>query len=370
VNQCAPTTSAGTPTQVVLSLLTLVPGGMGGSETYVRGLTRALSQRTDVDVSVLLPISALGTFENEVREIALPMLRGGESTIARLATVTRAANPWFTGRKALVKTNLVHYPLTVPVPIRPRGMPTVQTIHDVQHHDLPELFSRQERAYRAITYDRPSRRADRIITISEFCKKRVTAHLGVDPARVTVAHLGVDAELFVPNSGPRESFVLYPARVWPHKNHSRLVEAVALLRERLPGMRLVLTGGGSRELGLLPEWVEHRGLVSDGELRELYRRAACLAFPSLYEGFGLPPLEAMASGCPVAAATSGSLPEVCGGAAILFDPEDVTAIAVALHQAIMGRERLAPGGLRRARLFTWRACADIHAETYRELAGG
>jgi glycosyltransferase involved in cell wall biosynthesis len=142
---------------------------------------------------------------------------------------------------------------------------------------------------------------------------------------------------------------------------------MAVLRARLPDVRLVLTGGGREALGPLPEWVEHLGHVSDAALRDLYRSASCLAFPSLYEGFGLPPLEAMASGCPVAAATSGSLPEVCGDAAVLFDPRDVDAISSAMYVAITSRERLVPLGLARARLFTWRACADAHAETFREL---
>ena len=144
---------------------------------------------------------------------------------------------------------------------------------------------------------------------------------------------------------------------------------MGLVREALPGTRLVLTGGAAPQLGPLPDWVEHRGLVSVEELRDLYRAASCLAFPSLYEGFGLPPLEAMASGCPVATATSGSLPEVCGNAAVLFDPRDVEAIASAIGEAIASRERLVPLGLARARELTWRACADVHADVYRELAG-
>jgi glycosyltransferase involved in cell wall biosynthesis len=357
------------PTKVVLSMLTLVPGGMGGSETYARAVTRELANRPDLDLSVLLPASARG-LAGPGREVVLPQIRGAGSTAARIAAVTRAANPLFRGREHLRGADVVHYPVTVPVPRPFRGTPMVHTIHDVQHRDLPELFSAQERGYRAIAYDRPARRADRIITISEFCKERVVERLGVEPDRVAVAHLGVDTDVFSPHDGPRESFVLYPARVWPHKNHPRLLAAMALLRERLPDVRLVLTGGGAEDLGPLPTWVEHRGRVSETDLRDLYRSAACLAFPSLYEGFGLPPLEAMASGCPVAASTSGSLPEVCGEAAVMFDPLDVAAMAAALHEAITSRERLVPCGIRRAAEFTWRACADVHARTYHGLAGG
>ena len=103
-----------------------------------------------------------------------------------------------------------------------------------------------------------------------------------------------------------------------------------LVRRDAPALRLVLTGGGLESLGDLPSWVDNRGLVSREELLSLYQRAACLAFPSRYEGFGLPPLEAMASGCPVAAAAAGSLPEVCGDAATMFDPDDAADMAQAI----------------------------------------
>ena len=128
--------------------------------------------------------------------------------------------------------------------------------------------------------------------------------------------------------------MLYPARGWKHKNHARLIDAMRLVRSRHPEMRLVLTGGGLDALGELPDWVDRRGLVSDEELRDLYRRAGVLAFPSLYEGFGLPPLEAMASGCPVAASDAGSLPEVVGRYAVLFDPLSPESIAGGIEEAM------------------------------------
>jgi glycosyltransferase involved in cell wall biosynthesis len=348
-------------------MVTFVPGGMGGSETYARALTHELVGRSDIDVTVVIPRGAVGLFAG-AREVVVPGLLVGDSTTARLSTVARAAAPWFGRRRALTGAAVVHYPFTVPVPLRPRGIPLVMTLHDVQHHDLPEQFSPAERVYRSATYDRPARRADVVLTISEFCRQRIVEHLHVDPARIVVAPLGVDAAAFTAYDGPREPFVLYPAAGWPHKNHARLLAAMTLLREQGNDLRLVLTGGRAPDLGPLPDWVEHRGRVSEGELRGLYRSASCLAFPSLYEGFGLPALEAMASGCPVAAATSGALPEVCGDAAIMFDPRDVSAMAAAITDAIASRDRLAPLGLARAAEFPWRACADVHADAYRRLA--
>jgi glycosyltransferase involved in cell wall biosynthesis len=270
-------------------------------------------------------------------------------------------------RAAIRAADVVHHPFTVPIPLRV-GVPRVVSVMDVQHLDLREFFSASEVLFRRVAYDAAARRADIVITISEFCRSRIIDTLDIAPERVRVAHLGVDTSKFVPYDGAREEFVLYPARAWPHKNHAPLLEAVQHLRVIRPGLRLVLTGGSPDELGPLPEGVEHLGQVSSDELRALYRRASALVFPSLYEGFGLPPLEAMASGCPVASAKTGSLPEICGDAAVFFEATDPRDIARAVDEAIEARSRLVPLGLQRARRFSWTACADAHVDAYRSVA--
>jgi glycosyltransferase involved in cell wall biosynthesis len=193
--------------------------------------------------------------------------------------------------------------------------------------------------------------------------------LGIEPQRIVVAPLGVDANEFEPNLGPRENLLLYPARGWPHKNHATLFEAFSLLRAQDPTLRLVLTGGGLHGLGAVPAGVEVRGLVGRGELRELYRTAAVLVFPSLYEGFGLPPVEAMASGCPVAASRAGPIPEICADAAVLFDAHDPASIAAGVQEALARSDELRERGLARARSFTWAACAAAHERAYRLAEG-
>jgi glycosyltransferase involved in cell wall biosynthesis len=187
--------------------------------------------------------------------------------------------------------------------------------------------------------------------------------LGLEPARVRAIHLGIDHERFRPGEEEREDFLLYPALGWPHKNHARLFEAFALLRARRSGLRLVLTGYA----GSVPDGAEARGRVPADELLSLYRRAAALVFPSLYEGFGQPPLEAMACGCPVACSNAASLPEVVGDAARLFDPDSVEDMAAAVEEVLDHPDEWRRRGLERATLFSWDACARAHEEVYREL---
>jgi glycosyltransferase involved in cell wall biosynthesis len=200
-----------------------------------------------------------------------------------------------------------------------------------------------------------------VIAISEHVKETLVERLGVERDRISVAPLGVDVERFSPGQGPREPFLLYPANAWPHKNHKRLFAAFEVIRSQRPELRLVLTGVGHAKLGL-PPGVESRGRVSPDELVELYRKASALVFPSLYEGFGLPPLEAMACGCPVVASRAGALPEVCGDAARYFDPTSVEDIADAILDPPGGE-----CGPARAAEFTWDECARRHDAAYDEL---
>ena len=346
--------------RVGLSLLTLIPGISGGSETYARELTRALARIGTNEYAALVPPLAPDAGDG-LPTIIARSYPSSTTTTGRLCAMGSATLRPSRLRSLLGKVDIVHYPLTVPVP-RPAG-PHVITLLDVQHLDLPELFPRGERLFRKLAYDRAARKATEVIVISEFVRGRVIERLGLDPERVHAVWLGVDHERFTP--GPdieREPLLLYPARPWPHKNHARLFEAFARIRRNRPELRLVLTGVG-HDASSLPEGVEARS-VSGAELVELYRKAACLVFPSLYEGFGLPPVEAMACGCPVAAAAAGSLPEVCGEAAVLFDPLDPEAIAAGVEEALVRSEELSQRGVERAAIFTWEKTARAHDRIY------
>lgn len=343
-------------------MLNYVPGGMGGSETYAAEITRELDRRPEIELIRMVSGDADGVIRGG-EELTVPRVRGGHSTRDRVLSLLSGVVGDRRCRAVMRSADVVHYPFTVPMPIARGRAPSVCSVMDVQHLDLPHAFSWAEREYRHFAYDKGARRAAAVLTISEFCKQRIIEHLDVGPERVFVAPLGVDAEFFGAVRAPREEFVLYPARHWPHKNHARLIEAMHVVRRRRPGLRLVLSG----QAGLRgsPEWVENRGLVSRDELRSLYATAACLVFPSLYEGFGLPPLEAMAARCPVAVSRVGALPEVCGDAAVWFDPYDVAAIAAAIESAMDMGERQVSAASERARSFTWQRCTDLHLEAYR-----
>ncbi|HEY9467350.1 MAG TPA: glycosyltransferase, partial [Vicinamibacterales bacterium] len=266
-------------------MLTLVPGGMGGSETYARALTGQLAGVPTIAATAFVPGTARG-FSQGVPETVIESVRLGATTRQRLLGVASATVHARSIRAAMATATVVHYPFTVPVPRPRRQQAMVQSLLDVQHLELPQMFSHGELLYRRRFYEGAAKRADIVVTISEFAKRRMVERLGIADDKVLVAHLGVDVTRFTPNLGPRDNFVLYPARGWTHKNHARLIEAMRILRSQIPDIRLVLTGGALESLGELPDWVDRKGLVSVEELRHLYSTAALLVFPSLYEGFG------------------------------------------------------------------------------------
>ena len=349
--------------RVALSMLTLVPGGMGGSETYAGELTRQLALTSDVSATAFIPESARG-FGHGLPEHIVSGLREGDSTLDRLSAVTGITLRAAELRRAMATADVVHYPFTVPAPKPGKKQASVQSLLDVQHLELPQLFSKAELLYRRQFYEGFAKRADAVITISHFAKERMVELLEIDAERIHVAHLGVDTARFTPNLGERENFLLYPARGWTHKNHRTLIASVEIARRVNPDLRLVLTGGALDALGEVPDWVDRRGLVSEDELLELYRTAGALVFPSLYEGFGLPPLEAMASGCPVAVSDAGSLPEVVGDAAVLFDAKHPEAIAQGIAEALRRAPELSAAGVRHVGKFTWESCLDVHLAAY------
>jgi glycosyltransferase involved in cell wall biosynthesis len=347
--------------QVGLSLLTLVPGVSGGSETYARDLVRALGRVGRHEYRVYLP-SVAADVEGLPHEV-VHEYRAARSMPGRMRAMTQAALFGGRIRRRFRTLDALHFPLSVMIPTVER-IPAVTTVLDIQHEFLPQFFSRAELAYRRRVYGWSIRRSRLVITISRHAAETVVERLGVPEARVRPIHLGLDHEIFQPGEEPRGAFLLYPARAWPHKNHPRLFQAFAELRRSHPGLELVLTAHD----GPVPEGVRSLGRVSREELVRLYRTAAALVFPSLYEGFGQPPLEAMACGCPVACSNVASLPEVVDGAARLFDPTSAEDMVSAVEDVLANADEWRERGLARASEFSWESTAKAHDAVYAELA--
>ena len=240
------------------------------------------------------------------------------------------------------------------------AMPTVLTVHDLAILRAPEVFPRWHRLYGRFGLERVLRGADAIVAVSEFSRDETVALAGVPPEQVRVIPHGVDP-IFTAD-GPRAEgdYVLAVATLEPRKNLARVVEAA---REAQVELRVVgARGWGGVEV---EGWV---GEIPDAELAMLYRGARCVLYPSLYEGFGLPVLEAMACGTPVVTSVATAMEEVAGGAAVLVDPLDVSAIASGIHEAAERRDELVAGGLERASQFTWERAADSVVELWEELA--
>ncbi len=347
--------------RVGISLLTLVPGVSGGSETYVRNLVRALGEVGSHEYRVFLP--RIATDVDGLPTELVPEYRASRSTAGRIIAMTAASVQRRQIQRHFAGLDAIHFPLSVMIP--PVGEPpAVSSVLDVQHEELPEFFSAGERAYRKLVYGWTVRRSRLVVTISHHGARTLVERLGVPEERVRPIHLGIDHTRLYPDGNERSDFLLYPALGWPHKNHARLFDAFAVLRGRHPQLELVLTGYD----GATPAGVRALGRVSADELVRLYRTAAALVFPSLYEGFGQPPLEAMACGCPVACSNAAALPEVCGDAARLFDPRSVEEMVAAVEEVLLNTATWRERGLRQAAGFTWEATARAHDAVYRELA--
>jgi glycosyltransferase involved in cell wall biosynthesis len=248
-------------------------------------------------------------------------------------------------------------------PLRSR-VPFTVTLHDLALVRHPELFPRWHRWTGRAGIGPVARAADRVLAVSEFTKREAVELLRLDPGRVTVIGNAVEAH-FTPSDtvsqgGLAVSYVLAVGTLEPRKNLTRVAEAAARagVELRVAGPR----GWGGVEI---PGWV---GEVTDEELVELYRGAAALVYPSLYEGFGIPVLEAMACGTPVVTSRGGATEEVAGGAAVLVDPLDVESIARGIAEAAARRDELRALGLARAAGFTWAGVADRVEAAWRELA--
>lgn len=266
--------------------------------------------------------------------------------------------------------------------------PTIYHPWDLQHVHLPELFPPYVRRVREVWYRTFSERAAIVCVAAEFTRQDAIRHLGVPPGKIAVVPMAPITteyrEADVSSLQLPDEFLLYPAQTYLHKNHLRLIEALALLRDR-DGLHIPLIATGTRNEFFYPDiarrvdelrmgdQVRFTGYVAPEVLATLYRRCRAMVFPSLFEGFGMPIVEAFHAGAPVASSNAASLPEVAGDAALLFDATSVDAIADAVRRiwtdgALRGalRER----GLFRARAFSWDGTAAAFRALYVRASAG
>jgi glycosyltransferase involved in cell wall biosynthesis len=357
-----------------------VPGGIG---SYVRALSRHLdaeAARSDGAVRWLVARHPAG----EIAAAGLPPERTSSLPWpGRLATRTwvEVRRPRLPAR-LVAGLDLVHATSAAVPPAR--GRPLVATVHDVAFRHFPEAYPASGRRF----HERATRiavaEAARVLVPSAATARDLVDLYGLEPARVTVTPLGADpppeadvgsARRLLERLGVGGPFLLAVGTLEPRKNLVRLVAAFAEAASELPEHHLVVVGpagwGESLERSAVPPRVALAGRVGERALAGLYAAAAGLAYPSLYEGFGLPVVEAMAHGVPVLTSDRSSLPEVAGGAALLVDPEDVPAIAKGLVELVSDRalrERLVAAGRRRAAALTWRATAAATWSAYEQAA--
>ena len=337
-----------------------------GNETYVRELVRELRLLSELDIVATVEDGQLpqGILAPPVRIRRVP--RNGLGRLAVLSLLSRQ-----------VRADITHAIYFLPPLVRGAS---VVTIHDISFERHPEFFGRSSLWRDRLLIRDAARRATKIVTVSETSRRDLIELWRLSPDRVVAIPNGVSPS-FQPLSDPtpfdpavRALRVLAVGTLQPRKNLPRLVDAVALVAREMP-VELRVVGPDCLQAKRIQDRlggvaaVEIAGYVSYEQLVAEYQRADVFVYPSLYEGFGLPIIEAMASGIPVVTSTAGSLPEVAGDAALIVDPLDVAAIASAIYRIASDsslRERLRTLGLARSAQFTWRDAARAHLDVYRE----
>lgn len=384
--------------KIGISAIGFMPGKMGGTETYLRVLLHYL-QRIDHRNNYKIicdthsnadafPL-ANSAFETKIFSYAKPsfgwFIRGVLKNTVKIDLFKRALDE--------LQLDLIHYPFTV---LSPSGLktPTVLTFWDMQHEFYPEFFPEAELQRRRASYKLSAERATRIIVSAEFTRRCLVEKYAMDAGKIDVVYTGYGPDYRVIDDmaalerikskyGLDRPFLYYPAASWPHKNHKTLLAALKLLKDRnaFDGM-LVLTGIATQSLGALAGEIERHGLsgmvrllgyLPYEELPYIYNLARALVFPSLFEGFGIPLVEAMACGCPVLCSNMTSLPEVSGDAGVMFDPhsaEDMAEKIRSVWDDEARRREMRVKGFERVKLFNWDDTAKQTMDVYKKAANG
>lgn len=340
-----------------------------GVQRVAYELTRAmqLREKPGGELEIFVPQNAVEPGASLKRQRRFPWLRG---TLWEQITLPIAAR----------RTTLVNLCNTNPILKRRQ----VVMVHDMAVYDVPDGFSKKFRLWYRLLFSMLPRLDPLVLTVSSFSKRRISHHLKIDESRIAVIPPGADhLDRVVSDPGiigrlnvEEDSYCVIVGSLDPRKNLQRVLDAIAKL-EHLRDVKFVIVGGRNQRV-FSGEGVSEKpqskqviwaGFVTDGELKALYEHAGCLVFPSLYEGFGLPPLEAMYCGCPVIASSRTSIPEACGDAAMYCDAMSADDIAekISLMMSQGGlRQRYRAKGMAHAREYRW----DRSAKRLLELLYG
>ena len=357
--------------KIYISTRALRPPFSGGSTIYTIRLANELARFAHVVVG----ITEYGTqgvepyLNSQVERFRIPGTKRNEVAVGESDWLEKSKPDWC----------LYCYPGTLDNHRIPDTTKTAVIIHDLQHLAFPDNFSPMERWNRDRAVRNAVDEADLLLTISDFSAGELARLYPESSKKTAVIYGGGEAGLSSAHAlRPAAAFLLYPANFWPHKNHKVLLDAFRILKAKNPELKLVLTGGkasfASSDLQgkLRQDGVDLRGYVSKDELARLMGSTECLVFPSTYEGFGMPVLEALQRGTPVACSNTSSLPEVGGDAAEYFDPKSPEDIVAAVERAIGNREILGwqKKALEQASKFTFKRTARLLMEAMREVDEG
>jgi FkbM family methyltransferase len=412
----------GKPRTILVDLTPVLPGGEnGGAKVFVLELLRRLAELAPKTQFVLLTQATahdeLAALDRaNVRRLMVlgpnrpPVLRSPEirmfsRVLAHLPERLRRVAGWLgyslltlskrSGSQSLIRdlnADLLFCPFTAPTYFEP-NVPTVCVVYDLQYKTYPEFFSAEDVAHRSRTFTDAARKSTTLVAISDYSREAAIAEGKLDPAFIKTVHLHISQHSL--RNAPRDEsilnrlrltagmYLIYPANFWQHKNHEMLLTAFGLARRSglADDIRLVCTGApgkrqqwlqrSARALGL-DSHVLFPGYLANAELVALIANSAGVVFPSLYEGFGLPVIEAMATGVPVACSNVTSLPEVAGDAAILFDPRVPEQIAQAIislaHDKELTTRLVQAGNLRAAEFSDSRIMAKQYWEIFEQAS--
>lgn len=358
--------------KVVVDLLFIIPGKNRGTQTYVDSLLAELTRLKGIEI-ICLTNKANHTYYEKFGYDCRRTAISGKNRVLRILYqqlfVSRIAQRL--GADVLFCPGYLS-------PMFPR-LPMVPVIHDMNYRDIPESIAFFNRKAYEVIVPRSSRAAAKVITVSHFSKERIVTLLGLNEEAVTVVHEGplavsttgnqTDWETFRAKHAIESECFLSICSGALHKNVERLVDGFLLMREKTgANVNLVLVGHSLSESVMkklegtaADHGVVVTGFISDEEKVVLLKNSLAYIFPSLYEGFGLPALEAHSCGLPLAASRYGSLPEVCGDAALYFDAMDIRSIADAMQTLYTDkalREKLKEAGYRNVQRFCWKRAAE------------